>query len=54
MSKVKQWAEETAEKAVDKIIFMLKDGQNTFMLMKLYIEMYQKNLEQGLLIKKQR
>ena len=27
MSKVKQWAEETAEKAVDKIIFMLKDGQ---------------------------
>ena len=27
MSKVKQWAEETAEKAVDNIIFMLKDGQ---------------------------
>ena len=27
MSKVKQWAEDTAEKAVDKIIFMLKDGQ---------------------------
>jgi len=27
MSKVKQWAEETAEKAVDNIIFKLKDGQ---------------------------
>ena len=27
MSKVKQWAEDTAEKAVDNIIFMLKDGQ---------------------------
>ena len=27
MSKVKQWAEDTAEKAVDKIIFMLKDVQ---------------------------
>ena len=27
MSKVKQWAADTAEKAVDNIIFMLKDGQ---------------------------
>ena len=27
MSKVKQWAEDTAEKAVDKIIAKLKDGQ---------------------------
>ena len=27
MSKVKQWAEETAEKKVDNIIFKLKDGQ---------------------------
>ena len=27
MSKVKQWAENTAEKAVDKIIAKLKDGQ---------------------------
>ena len=27
MGKVKQWAEETAEKNVDKIIFKLKDGQ---------------------------
>ena len=27
MSKLKQWAEDTAEKAVDNIIFMLKDGQ---------------------------
>ena len=27
MSKVKQWAEETAEKEVDSIIFKLKDGQ---------------------------
>jgi len=27
MSKVKQWAEETAEKAVDNIIYKLKDGQ---------------------------
>ena len=27
MSKVKQWAEETAEKKVDDIIFKLKDGQ---------------------------
>ena len=27
MSKVKQWAEETAEKAVDSIIAKLKDGQ---------------------------
>ena len=27
MSKVKQWAEDTAEKAVDNIIFKLKDGQ---------------------------
>ena len=27
MGKVKQWAEDTAEKAVDNIIFMLKDGQ---------------------------
>ena len=27
MSKVKQWAEETAEKAVDNIIAKLKDGQ---------------------------
>ena len=27
MSKVKQWAEETAEKTVDNIIFKLKDGQ---------------------------
>ncbi len=27
MSKVKQWAEDTAEKAVDNIIVKLKDGQ---------------------------
>ena len=27
MSKVKQWAEDTAEKAVDSIIAKLKDGQ---------------------------
>jgi frataxin-like iron-binding protein CyaY len=27
MSKVKQWAEDTAEKLVDKIISKLKDGQ---------------------------
>ena len=27
MSKVKQWAEDTAEKSVDKIIKQLKDGQ---------------------------
>ena len=27
MSKVKQWAEETAEKAVDSIVAKLKDGQ---------------------------
>ena len=27
MSKVKQWAEDTAEKAVDDIIYKLKDGQ---------------------------
>ena len=27
MSKVKQWAEDTAEKKVDDIIFKLKDGQ---------------------------
>ena len=27
MSKVKQWAEDTAEKKVDKIISKLKDGQ---------------------------
>ena len=27
MSKVKQWAEETAEQAVDNIIAKLKDGQ---------------------------
>ena len=27
MSKVKQWAENTAEKKVDNIIFKLKDGQ---------------------------
>jgi len=27
MSKVKQWAENTAEKAVDTIIAKLKDGQ---------------------------
>ncbi len=27
MSKVKQWAEDTAEKNVDKIISKLKDGQ---------------------------
>ena len=27
MSKVKQWAEDTAEKAVDNIIYKLKDGQ---------------------------
>ena len=27
MSKIKQWAEETAEKKVDDIIFKLKDGQ---------------------------
>ncbi len=27
MSKVKQWAEDTAEKAVDDIIAKLKDGQ---------------------------
>ena len=27
MSKVKQWAEDTAEKEVDKIVFKLKDGQ---------------------------
>ena len=27
MSKVKQWAENTAEKAVDSIIFKLKDRQ---------------------------
>ena len=26
MSKVKQWAEETAEKKVDDIIYKLKDG----------------------------
>tara|TARA_B100001057_G_scaffold14843_1_gene14027 strand:+ start:192 stop:371 length:180 start_codon:yes stop_codon:yes gene_type:complete len=27
MSKVKQWAEDTAEKKVDDIIYKLKDGQ---------------------------
>ena len=27
MSKVKQWAEDVAEKEVDAIIFKLKDGQ---------------------------
>ena len=27
MSKIKQWAEDTAEKAVDNIIAKLKDGQ---------------------------
>ena len=27
MSKVKKWAEETAEKKVDDIIYKLKDGQ---------------------------
>jgi len=27
MSKVKQWAEDAAEKAVDNIIYKLKDGQ---------------------------
>ena len=27
MSKVKQWAEDTAEKSVDKILSKLKDGQ---------------------------
>jgi|TARA_B110000208_G_scaffold101143_1_gene126098 hypothetical protein len=27
MSKVKQWAEDTAEKAVDQIVAKLKDGQ---------------------------
>ena len=27
MGKVKQWAEDTAEKQVDNIIFKLKDGQ---------------------------
>ena len=27
MSKVKQWAEDTAEKKVDNIIFKMKDGQ---------------------------
>jgi len=27
MSKVKQWAEDTAEQKVDSIIFKLKDGQ---------------------------
>jgi hypothetical protein len=27
MGKVKQWAEDTAEKNVDNIIFKLKDGQ---------------------------
>ena len=27
MSKVKQWADDTAEKAVDNIIAKLKDGQ---------------------------
>tara|TARA_B110000259_G_scaffold177905_1_gene215618 strand:- start:134 stop:364 length:231 start_codon:yes stop_codon:yes gene_type:complete len=27
MSKVKQWAEDVAEKEVDSIIFKLKDGQ---------------------------
>ena len=27
MSKVKQWAEDTAEKSVDKLISKLKDGQ---------------------------
>ena len=27
MSKVKQWAENTAEKKVDDIIYKLKDGQ---------------------------
>ena len=27
MSKVKQWAEDTAEKSVDMIITQLKDGQ---------------------------
>ena len=27
MAKVKQWAEDTAEKAVDSIIAKLKDGQ---------------------------
>jgi len=27
MSKVKQWAEDTAEKKVDNIIYKLKDGQ---------------------------
>jgi hypothetical protein len=27
MSKVKQWAEDTAEKAVDNVVFKLKDGQ---------------------------
>ena len=28
MSKVKQWAEDTAEKAVDNIVFKLKDGHH--------------------------
>ena len=27
MGKVKQWAEDTAEKSVDKIIFKMTDGQ---------------------------
>ena len=27
MGKVKQWAEDTAEKKVDNIIFKMKDGQ---------------------------
>ena len=27
MGKVKQWAEDTAEKSVDNIIFKMKDGQ---------------------------
>ena len=30
MSKVKQWAEDTAEKAVDHILFKVKDGQIDF------------------------
>ena len=30
MSKVKQWAENTAEKKVDDIIYKLKDGQISF------------------------
>jgi hypothetical protein len=37
MSKVKQWAEDVAEKEVDSIIFKLKDGQIDYDTAKVYI-----------------